>query len=298
MKKILITGASGFTGLHACKHFSDSGYKVIGLVNSNKTKGDNIPIYKCDLMEQKQLDIIIEKIKPDYILHLAGENNVKKSWENPLHSFHVNVTGTLNLLESVRKFVPACRVLIVGSMIDFNPCNKMQANHPYGITKYFQSVLTQYWAGLFNIHALLAKPSNLVGPGRSSGVSSIFAQKIATIEKRRGMAELPIENIHAQRDFLDVRDAVKAYEVLLNKGEVQQTYEIGSGVSRALIEVVTTLLVFSEAKVKCQTDPQAEPQAPFLVNTSEISELGWAPSIPFQQSMKDTLNYYRGVLEL
>jgi GDP-4-dehydro-6-deoxy-D-mannose reductase len=297
MKKILITGASGFTGSHACKHFSDRGYEVIGLVNSNKTNKSNMSIYKCDLMKQKQLDTIMEKVKPDYVLHLAGENNVRKSWESPLHSFHVNVIGTLNLLESVRRFVPACKVLIVGSIIDFNPCNGMEPNHPYGVTKYFQSMLSQCWAGLFDIHVLLARPSNLVGPGQSEGVCSIFAKKIAAMEKRKEMDGLTIGNIHAQRDFLDVRDVIKAYELLLNKGEVQKTYEIGTGVSRSLMEVVATLLLFSETKVKCQTGSQAELQDPFTVNISEISALGWRPSISFEQSMKDTLDYYRGMDE-
>jgi GDP-4-dehydro-6-deoxy-D-mannose reductase len=297
MKKILVTGASGYTGFHACKHFSLSGYKVFGLVNSNKEKIQNISMYECDLMKTKQLDSIMEKVQPDFILHLAGENNVGKSWENPLHSFQVNVTGTLNLLEAVRKFVPKSKVLIIGSVIDFNPCDGMQANHPYGVTKYFQTLLAQCWAGLFNIHVLLARPSNLVGPGQSSGVSSIFAKKIVITENQHKMTDLTIKNIHVQRDFLDVRDAVRAYEILLNKGEAQQTYDVGTGVSRSLEELVATLSLFSKAKVNCQTDLQAEPENNFIVNIDEISKLGWTPSISFEQSMEDTLNYYRGMCE-
>jgi GDP-4-dehydro-6-deoxy-D-mannose reductase len=293
MKKILITGASGFTGFHACKYFSDSGYKVTGLVNSNKMKKSNISLYKCDLLKLKQLESIMEKIKPDYVLHLAGENNVSTSWENPLQSFHVNVIGTLNLLESVRKYAPVSRVLIVGSVIDFNPCDGLLPNHPYGVTKYLQSVLSQCWGELFNIHVLLAKPSNLIGPGQSSGVSSIFAKKIAAMENKQEMGKLDIENIHVQRDFLDVRDAVVAYEFLLNKGDVQQIYAIGSGVSRSLVDVVNTLLLFSEARVEYHTDPRGEPQDPFVVDISNITALGWLPHISFEQSMKDTLDYYR-----
>jgi GDP-4-dehydro-6-deoxy-D-mannose reductase len=133
----------------------------------------------------------------------------------------------------------------------------------------------------------------LIGPGQSSGVSSIFAKKITAMENKQEMGKLDIENIHVQRDFLDVRDAVVAYEFLLNKGDVQKIYEIGSGVSRSLMEVVNTLLLFSEERMEYHTDPRGEPQKPFVVDISNITALGWLPRISFEQSMKDILDYYR-----
>jgi GDP-4-dehydro-6-deoxy-D-mannose reductase len=289
---LLITGASGFTGTEACRYFSCKGFSVTGMVRKARDSAEGVRYAACDLLCKEKMDRLIEAQKPDYILHLAGDNHAGESWKRPLGALETNVNGTLNLLEAVRRHCPAARILVAGSMIDYDPCKMESPNHPYGVTKYLQTLTAKCWGSLYDMDVIIARPSNLIGPGESSGICSLLASKLAMIERGPGKGRLDIHNLQSQRDFLDVRDVVRAYEILLLKGKSLQEYSIGSGVSRTLGEAAEALVNLTEADVEVSHSLD-EAEAPFKVDCSKMKDLGWTPVISFQQSVKDILDYHR-----
>ncbi|MGM0843800.1 MAG: NAD-dependent epimerase/dehydratase family protein [Bacillota bacterium] len=295
---LLITGASGFTGTEACRYFASKGFSVTGMVR--KLRGaavEGVQYAECDLLCKEEVERLIEALKPDYILHLAGDNHAGESWKRPLAALETNVNGTLNLLEAIRLYSPSSRVLVAGSMIDYDPCKKESPNHPYGVTKYLQTLTAKCWGRLYNLDVIIVRPSNLIGPGKSSGICALLASRLAEIERGPGKGKFEIHNLQTQRDFLDIRDAVKAYEILLLKGESLQEYSIGSGVSRTLGEAAEVLLKITDAEVEVSHSLD-EGEEPFIVDCAKIKSLGWTPAIPFQQSLKDILEYYRSLSSL
>ncbi|MGD6967688.1 NAD-dependent epimerase/dehydratase family protein [Rossellomorea vietnamensis] len=289
---LLITGVSGYTGTEACRYFASKGYSVTGMVRKARESAEGVCYAACDLLCKEEMNRLIETQKPDYILHLAGDNHAGDSWQRPLGVLETNVNGTLNLMEAVRRYSPATRILVAGSMIDYDPCKMESPNHPYGVTKYLQTFTAKCWGHLYDMDIVIARPSNLIGPGDSSGICALLASKLVEMEHGPGKGKLEIHNLKSQRDFLDVRDVVRAYEILLLKGKSLQDYSIGSGVSRTLGEVAENLVKLTDAEVEVSHSLD-EAEAPFLVDCSKMESLGWSPGITFQQSMKDILAYYR-----
>jgi GDP-4-dehydro-6-deoxy-D-mannose reductase len=291
-KRILITGANGFTGNHACLYFQENGYEVISIVRKEtELRVKNIEV--CELTDNKYVFNLLNKYKPEYVLHLAGQNHVQKSWIDPINSIEANMMSTLYILEAIRKIGEQCKIVVVGSALQFEPGLTPFPPHPYSLSKTLQGLIAKSWAKLFNMDIVIAKPSNLIGPGHSEGVCSIFGKKIASMEKDESEKTLEVYDIEVERDFLDVRDAVKAYELLLKYGKSCEEYKIASGQSRSLKEVVTTFKHLSTVDFHIKTIHNEIPIAPFTMETSKISSLGFKPSIPFESSLNDILNYFR-----
>ncbi|MFJ7994674.1 NAD-dependent epimerase/dehydratase family protein [Peribacillus frigoritolerans] len=177
--------------------------------------------------------------------------------------------------------------------MQFDPKDFSTLTHPYSLSKTLQVLIAQSWEVLYNMHIVIAKPSNLIGPGFSNGVCSIFAKKIIDMEKNKAEKILQVTNLNAQRDFLDVRDAVSAYDMLLIQGNSGETYEIASGTSRSLGEVTHCFksLAKMEFEIISLTTGGKEQQIKIL--SSKLRNLGWKPTIPFESSLRDMLNFYR-----
>jgi nucleoside-diphosphate-sugar epimerase len=283
-KNILITGASGFTGWHACKYFSQKGYRVTGISrirNSSMWKFET-----CDLLNRSQIFQIVKKHMPDYCLHLAGINSVAQSWTDPLSAMNINVIGTLHLLEAIRQIKPDCRTLITGSALS-------GTKHPYAVSKQFQQKLSLDWASLYDLSVMVAKPSNLIGPGPSSGFVSVLAERIAKMEKINKAEPIAISHLENAREFLDVRDAVSAYEILLKKGTVNTTYEIGSGQRSSLSDITEIYQSLTDFKLTFMSVNSLPDHPPDLMDTGKMKELDWQPHFSLKESIAQTLSYYR-----
>lgn len=291
--RLLITGASGFTGQHACSHFSQAGFDIIAVTRHNTFSNNQIQIEHCDLTDRLAVRDLIKKTKPQYLLHLAGQNHVGQSWLDPVASLQGNSMSTAYLMEALRQENASCRIVVVGSALQFDPKNISTLTHPYSLSKTLQVLIAQSWAVLYNMHIVIAKPSNLIGPGFSNGVCSIFARKIVDMEENKIEKVLEVNNLNVQRDFIDVRDAVSAYETLLTKGKPGEIYEIASGKSRSLEEVIDCFksLAKVEFETVSRTDEAKEQQ--FEIPPLKLANLGWKPAISFESSLKDILNFYR-----
>jgi GDP-4-dehydro-6-deoxy-D-mannose reductase len=293
--KLLITGASGFTGQHACKHFMKSGFDVTAIIKTTAYENNGVHIECCNLTNKDEVNNLIKKIKPHFLLHLAGQNHVGQSWLDPIAAIEANALSTAYLIEALRRENPDCKIVVAGSALQFNPNNISTLTHPYSLSKTLQVLIAQSWAVLFNMHIVLAKPSNLIGPGFSNGVCSIFAKKIADMENKNAEKVLEVSNPYALRDFIDVRDAVSAYETLLLSGKPGVIYDITSGKNRSLKEIIDELKALTTVnfELRCHSKGRLETMEEKL--PTELMKLGWQPSISFESSLLDTLNFHRAI---
>lgn len=290
--KILITGANGFTGRHACRYFHQSGYECIALTRKREPLLEASKNIICHLLNREEVERVIKQTNPDYILHLAAQNHVGKSWEDPVHTIETNVLTTLYILEAIRQVNPACKIIVAGSTLQFNPQNLSTLPHPYSLSKTLQTLIAQSWESLFNMNIIIAKPSNLIGPGESNGICSIIAKKIVEMERSEGDNIVEVSNLQARRDFLDVRDAVRAFETLFRLGERGAIYEIATGTTLSLEEVINLFKLHSDASFSVMGKNNRAGDV-FQGNPEAIEKLGWKPLISSSESFRDILNYYR-----
>ena len=291
--RILITGANGFTGQHACTYFVNNGYTVFAAVrNPTVNFRQSINVVQCDLSNPTAVNEAIQSIKPDFILHLAGQNSVPASWKKPIESIETNVLCTAYLLDAIRLFHPKCRIIVVGSMLQSKFSDPSSFLHPYSLSKTMQSLFAEVFSHLSKLDVIIAKPTNLIGPGHSTGICSVLANKLAKLERGEGSKIIEIHNLLAARDFLDVRDAVKAYEILLLKGTTRKVYEITTGNVISVQDVMTTYERLMDVPFEIKSEViQHEPVD--IIQPTELNSLGWKPCIPFHQSLYDILQFYR-----
>lgn len=291
--KLLITGASGFSGRHACKHFLEAGFEVIAVTRRVLSTEEGIHIEYCDLTNKDAVESLIKRTKPQYVLHLAGQTHAGDSWLNPISSLEINAMSTAYLIDALRKETPTCQIVIVGSTLQFDLTAISTLSHPYSLSKTLQVVIAQSWAALYNMHIIIAKPSNLIGPGFSKGVCSIFAQKVVEMEKQQAAKVLEVHNLNAQRDFLDVRDAVRAYEVLLTKGLPGEIYEVTSGKNCSLAEIIEVFKALTSIEMDVKSERSDPINQPMEMIPSKLINLGWKPRISLESSLRDILAFYR-----
>ncbi|GGD49950.1 NAD-dependent epimerase/dehydratase family protein [Paenibacillus nasutitermitis] len=304
--RLLITGAGGFCGEHACRYFSASGWDVTALVRRLPSEGESSWLEQAslvldgDLILPEEADDIVAQAQPEYVLHLAGKNAVAPSWVAPIDTLQSNVMGTVNLLEAVRKLAGSglnCRVLVVGSMLRFHLPPEGTAPvppHPYSLSKTMQVLAAQSWSALYGMPVVVAEPSNLIGPGRSSGLCTLLARYAAMMERAEaGCGERPqpmkLSSRTETRDVLDVRDAIRAYELLLLHGHEGGIYPVASGVMHPLGELAD---IFSSL-IACPLEfdiGSSDAPSPLPVHCQAVRSLGWSPAIPLRQSLEDVLN--------
>lgn len=318
-RKLLITGAAGFTGQHAVNYFSALGAKVSAVVRRQVTDGaptsalfpDGVKVYICDLSDRNAVSKMIMEAAPEAVLHLAGNNSVPESWKDPLLFMETNVMATLYLLEAMRSH-PSSRILVAGSRLKFKPGLAVGPPHPYSLSKTLEELVSLAWGTMFKQPIMMAEPCNLIGPGPSTGFCSLLAQHIVRSEESKGVniAPFKLSSRYVMRDFLDVRDAVVAYDYILRKGVNGTIYRIDSGTQRQLGEISELLLKRSvgtipmdwgtvdEKNIPVTPIPKVKKQLPVnstfvTVPEEDATALGWKPEIALEQSLTDILDYYR-----
>lgn len=290
-KTILITGGNGFTGRHACCYFASQGFNVVSVVRRKREENNGVHEEICDLTNAEMISNLIQRIKPSFVLHLAGQSNAGESWENPVLYIQSNVMATLFLLEALRQHASKCKIVVTGSVLQYPMKEESIPPHPYSLSKTMQIFAAKSWASYFDLDLVIAKPTNLIGPGPSTGVCSILAERVAAYEKT-GVNEILMNmNLQAERVFLDVRDAVRAYHYLFLEGATGHEYEVAFGTQASIGDIVAVLSTLSTAKFDF-LDIGQEEKSP-LQPAIKGEEINCISTISLEESLRDTLEYYR-----
>jgi GDP-4-dehydro-6-deoxy-D-mannose reductase len=264
----------------------------------------------ADLLDARSLDEAVATVRPDEIAHLAGQSSAARSFEQPVETFRLNVTGTWNLLEAVRRHVPRARVLVVGSGEAYGPQPEgsrvaedapFNPVSPYALSKAAADALAELHARAYGLDVIRTRSFGHTGPGQEPRfVVPAFAQQIATIERGAADPVLRVGNLEVTRDLTDVRDIVRAYILLLKRGRAGEAYNVGQGEAMKLTEVVRRLAKRSRVKVRVEVDPARFRPAdvPWLVGDPSKLErdTGWRAEIAFERTLDDVLEEWRGRL--
>lgn len=316
--KALITGISGFAGTFLAEHLVLKKFEVLGaylqeasLVNLGETK-EKISLLKLDLSDKNSVFDFIKQNKPDYVFHLAALTSPSDSFEDPYTTIQNNISAQLNILEALRKLnLENTKILIVSSaeiygLVDkkdlpidentsFNPTN------PYAVSKLTQDFLGLQYFLSYKLKTIRVRPFNHIGPRQGDKfVVSSFAKKIAEIEKGKRQPILTVGNLKSKRDFTDVRDMVKAYLLSLENGTPGDVYNLGSGKSYEISEVLDKLLSLTKATIEVKEDksllrPIDNPES--VCNYDKFFKIsGWKPEISIDQTLSDTLDYWRNII--
>jgi GDP-4-dehydro-6-deoxy-D-mannose reductase len=269
---------------------------------------DRITLVECDLRDASSTRDTLERIRPDWIFHLAAQSFVPTSWSAPTESLTTNVLGELNLFEAVRRIGLTCRIQLACSSEEYGmvypdelpirETNPLRPLSPYAVSKVAQDMLGyQYWMS-WKVDSVRTRGFNHEGPRRGPVfVASDFAKQIADIEKGRKEPVLHVGNLEAKRDFTDVRDMVRGYWLALEKCEPGEVYNLCSGKAYSIREVLDLLLGMTKAKIEVRQDRlRLRPSdVPVLLGdrTKFTRATGWEPTIPFEQTLRDMLDFWR-----
>ena len=305
--KALITGIDGFVGNHLSNYLLKEGYAVYGTSVIDGFKKENINICHMNVLDKEEIRNVINKIKPDQIYHLAGQSAVGLSWKNPVLTVDINISGTLNLLDIIRELKLNVSILIIGSSDQYGiikpeecPVNEehtQKPQSPYGISKKTQEELALLYSKAYDMNIIAVRPFNHIGTGQNLNfVVPDFASRIADIENGAEPI-LKVGNLETYRDFTDVKDIVRGYAMLLNKGRKGEVYNIGSGKEVKVYDILRKLIDISGVSIKIEIDPDKfRPiDVPLIVsdNSKIFNDTGWKPEIILDDTLNEILQYWR-----
>lgn len=314
--KVLITGITGFAGSHLADYILDNhlDVQVHGLIRWRSRMEnilhieDRIHLTEADLKDMSSLKKSLAKVQPDRIFHLAAQSFVPASWKYPAETFAINAIGQINLFEAVLSLGISPKIQIAGSSeeyglvnsdeIPMKETNPLRPLSPYAVSKVAQDLLGWQFYKSYGLKVVRTRGFNHTGPRRGEVfICSNFAKQIAEIEKKKREPVIYVGNLEAKRDFTDVRDMARAYWLSLEKGEEGEVYNLGTGKTYSMQEILDMLLTLSKVDVKIEIDPDRlrPSDVPVLLSdSSKFKKLtGWEPQIPFSQSLQDLLEYWR-----
>ncbi len=308
--KALITGGSGFVGKYLRDELEKLGWTVY--ITGLETEGtDEIPENFCHLniLEQDAIEKLLRQLRPDAIFHLAAQSSVALSWKNPALTVDVNVKGAVNLLEAIRQVgEPWPRTILVGSGEEYGHIlpqetpvteeNLLRPGNLYAATKAAQNLIGKIYAQAYGLPVILVRAFNHIGPGQLPGfVAADFCKQIAEAEAGLREPVMRVGNLTARRDFTDVRDVVRAYRLLAEKGRPGETYNVGSGHAVEIRELLRCLLSLSAGDIQAEVDPAKFRPVDVPVLEADIRKLqtdtGWGLEFSLEETLEDTLNYWR-----
>jgi GDP-4-dehydro-6-deoxy-D-mannose reductase len=319
MSRVLITGATGFAGSFLSEHLiSTNKYKVFGtylfeesLLSVNGVRG-KLNLIKANLADPKQIEKVIKESSPSVIFHLAALTSPADSFKNPVRTVTENIALQINLFESLRKNrLFDTKILVVSSGeiygmvkkedLPVNEQTPLRPANPYSVSKIAQDFLGLSYFLSYGLKTIRVRPFNHIGPRQSPNfVVSSFAKQIAEIEKGKKEPVLKVGNLDAKRDFTDVRDMVRAYALVIEKGELGEVYNIGNGKSYKIKDILDRLVSMSSAKIKIEKDEKLFRPSDIPDLYSDLSKLiratSWKPLIPIDKTLKDTLDYWRNII--
>ena len=312
-KRILITGGTGFAGSHLAEYLSEAEPETeIHLTAFNKAAdllGENLnnyQIHEIDLADQEATSVLFSDVLPDRVYHLAALAEVGSSFTNVARTLNINTQLQLSVLSALHEVTPEARLLLIGSAQEYgmveqseNPVDENQPFrpiNPYAVSKVAQDLLGYAYAQSYKLQIVRVRPFNHTGERQTDAFAiPAFAKQIVSIERGEQQV-LKVGNLAAIRDISDVKDIVRGYHLLLEKGEVGRVYNIGSGIGVSMQSIVDELrsLATCEIPLEQDQDRMRPIDVPELVaDISAVSELGWKPVVTRDETLKRILTFWR-----
>lgn len=313
--RVLITGITGFVGSHLAEFCLDRGdVELFGAVRWRSRMdnvvdtADRITLIDCDFRDAVAVRRCLAEVKPDYIFHLAAQSFVPTSWKAPVETVVTNMVGEINLFETVRELDFETHIQVAGSSEEYGmvyedevpikETNPLRPLSPYGVSKVGQDLLGYQYYQSYGLQIIRTRAFNHTGPRRGDVfVSSNFSKQIAMIEKGKQEPVIHVGNLDARRDFTDVRDIVRGYWLVLEKGVPGEVYNIGSGRDISIRSMLDILLGFTTLDIEVRQDPDRMRPSDVMILKADITKFheltGWQPEIPLEKTLEDLLNYWR-----
>ncbi|MBI4505313.1 MAG: GDP-mannose 4,6-dehydratase [Chloroflexi bacterium] len=308
--RALVTGASGFAGSHLVAYLlAETACAVTAQVRSPERAqavlpplGPRLAVVPAELTDRAAVARLVAEATPNYAFLLAGQPATARSWEMPEETFRANVLAQMVVLDALVAGGRQPRVLAAGSAdayglvrpeeLPIAESQPFRPTNPYGVSKVAQELMGQVYFVSRGLPVVRARAFNHLGPRQSADfVASAIARQLARIAAGRAEPVLRVGNTSPRRDFTDVRDVVRAYALLLERGTPGEVYNVGSGVARSVQDLIAGLLDASGLAVRVE-------QAPELVRPVDVPEMrcdnrklvaatGWAPRVPFAETLHD-----------
>ncbi len=304
MKTILITGAEGFVGTIFYSLLAEEGFRVYGTyLPSLKIKRKNY--YPCDILSFDSVLTLVKQLKPDCIFHLAAISSVGQSFREPLLTFNTNIQGTINFLESLRLCCPESQFFYVSSCEVYGQGGSAISEDapivllsPYAVSKYCTELIVRHYYDDYGIKTIILRPFNHTGPGqRDDFILSNVAHQIAEIEMGKKPPVISVGNIKVVREFMDVRDVIRAYRLAIEYAKPGDLYNIASGVGHSIKDALDIYMAKAKKKLKINIDETRLRTRDILTLVGDGGRFqkltGFNIQIPFEKTIEDILNYWR-----
>ena len=307
MKRVLVTGVAGFVGTHLAHCLLSGGNQLFGFDQTGATLSpalaNCVELYSGDICDQATLEQVLTEVQPDTLYHLAG---ILKS-ADAREFYVVNVLGSLALFEALVHVGIAPKVLVASSSAVYGrgfgnqsitEQFKLRPITHYGVSKVAQEAVAYRYFLAHQLPIVCTRTFNLIGPGQPAGLAcSAFARQIALAEHVGKTGTIATGDLSTQRDFTNVRDAVRAYDLITTFGKPGLTYNVCSGRAVSIRQCLDTLLEMAHVPLETTADPaHLQPNdVPIQVGSAAklLSHTGWKPELTLQQSLADLIDYWR-----
>jgi GDP-4-dehydro-6-deoxy-D-mannose reductase len=310
--RVLITGVAGFVGRHLAAHlFAEGGHEVWGLSRAGHDLpgiDSRIRLAVADLTHRDSVEAAVAECRPEAIYHLASQASVKRSFDSPLETLQNNIVGQVHLLDACLVSAPKARILVVGSNEEYGltepdelpirESKELRPVSPYAVSKVTQDMLGHQYFRARGLQIVRVRPFTHIGPGQAPGfVTTDFAMQLARMELGRAEPTLAVGNLDGVRDFSDVRDVVRGYQLLIEQGEPGEVYNLGSGVGRTIRSLLDQLLELTTVRPTVVRDPSrmrpSEIPAMYADCSRIFAQTGWKTEIPFERTLHDVMEDWR-----
>lgn len=311
--KALIIGAAGFVGGYLIRELNAAGWEVHATCLPSEKITEECTVHELDILKKEDIPPVLDSTAPDVVYHLAAQSSVALSWKRPQLTAEINVVGSINVLESVREAAKKdIRLVLIGSGEEYGyiregacPLSESEPLAPgniYAATKACQGMLGNIYSRAYKMDIIMVRAFNHSGPAQSNiFVISDFCRQIAEIEMGLKKPVISVGNLSAKRDFTDVRDVVRAYRLLGERGRSGETYNVGRGRAVAIQLILDTALSYAKLPIEVKQDPARMRASDIPIIEPDISHItadtGWTAQITMEQTIEDTLGYWRKTLK-
>lgn len=315
LMKVWVTGAGGFMGVHLVNYLINKGYEVLATYYYPTTDIRDINkkalIEECDVRNKEKIFYLMKKFMPEKIFHLAAQSYPTVSWEDPWYTIETNIIGTINIFEAIKKFNSNTKILNAGSSAEYGfvtqeevpikESHSLKPLHPYGVSKVAQELLAYQYFKNFNLKPITIRIFNTTGPRKVNDVCSDFTKRLIEIEKYGKEKKLRVGNTKTKRAITDVRDLIQAFDLALDKATIGETYNVSGEKVYEIREIIEILRKLVDFDFEIWQDPSLirPTDEPIIYGDSSKfkAETNWKQEIPLEKTLRDMLDYWRGVLK-